>query len=222
MKNITRKLAALSIIVTGAIAIAPNHVQAQSTLGWQDNTTNFVPVGDGESPIDESFSVTFNTEPVNVNVSTGIFDNFFPSTPILVNVPTTTSGFTFDSSVSATASIYTNDSSLVFDFSDVEPGLTATLPAGAQFEVIQDSDGAVEIDLLGGANSASEWRFAIPGIGNVTAQDSVLEFGDLVGNAGGTYTAEAEVPEPMTILGSFAVLGFGTVLKRQKNKKMSN
>jgi hypothetical protein len=30
------------------------------------------------------------------------------------------------------------------------------------------------------------------------------------------------VPEPMTILGSVAALGFGTVLKRQKNKKMSN
>ena len=228
--NLLQKLAPLGAVAFGAISIigiAVDSAQAQTiggTLGWQDNTTNFVPIGDGLNPLNESFEVTFNTELVNVNIATGYFeDELGINAPVLVSVPTTTSGFTFESNVGLppNEAFYKNDSNLEFDFNSLVPGLKATLPAGAIFQLEQEPDGAVSAELLGGENEESEWLFDIPDLGIIKAEDSVFLFGDLVGQAGGTYANEGEIerdsiPEPSTILGLVAVGGLGLALKRKK------
>ncbi|NES70186.1 MAG: hypothetical protein F6K24_35720 [Okeania sp. SIO2D1] len=120
----------------------------------------------------------------------------------------------------------TNDLKFTFDndmSGDVSDGdVMATMKAGALFLGEELNSGAVEVNLTGG-----DWWFYIPEFEDkpaktIKSRDSVLVFGDLVGDAGGTYGAEGEVvktPESASMLGVLAFGGLGLAMAKRKQEK---
>lgn len=210
-----------------------------STLEWDDATTNFnaemtAILQAGPNPPNEGmFDVTFSPPELGgvaaVFIATGHFEPFFPNLPNFFpinggNGTTGTFGLVeggvFNPNPPAAgidiAAEFELKNDLIFDFGN---GVIATLPEESQFLGELRNDGAVELEL-----ELGEWEFFIPAINDtpaktVTAQDSVFEFGDLVGEDGGSYNAEGEfnkVPEPATILGLLAFGGLTLSLKHKK------
>lgn len=232
--NLLQKLAIAGVstaIAATTIAVAPAQAQIiTGTLEWNNGTTNFNPITvDG---VFQDFDVTFSpgegSEPdlggqASVFIATGVFAPYFTDLPAFFPInggAGATGSFEFVEETGgpgAQEAIYELDGSLEFDFGN---GVTATLPDGAEFLAIVEEDEADELALLGG--EGSEWIFSVPEVGTFTADDSVFEFGDLTGDAGGTYTAEGEisdVPEPASMLGILAVGGLGLATRRKKAQK---
>ena len=238
---LTQIIPAIAVIAGVGIAAAPAQAAdfnaPLSTLEWDDATTDFNPeataVFDGGAGNTETFDVTFSPESLggvaSVFIATGDFDPYFnPPEFVPVSGATGTfglvSGGVFNPDPPAdgiaTAAEFELQNALTFTFDTTASGngspVTATLPEGTEFLGELKDDGAVEFEL-----ELGEWEFTLPNGVTGTAEDSVFEFGDLVGEAGGTYGAEGEVvhagvPEPTTILGLLAVGGLSLGLKRKK------
>ena len=251
LPNILQKLAPVGVATLGAIAatgiaIAPAQATEGeiSTLEWSDGTTNFnqemKDVLDGM--IGDSFEVIFSPDALGGQaasfIATEHFAPFFDTPGFYDIIPDDSAVGIFEllspvniapapGIVRAADFQLTNDLKFTFD-NDMngvvsEGDVMATMKAGSIFLGEELEDGAVEVELAQG-----EWWFNIPAVGDkpaqmVKAEDSVFEFGDLVGPDGGTYAAEGEivkkVPEPTAVLGLLTIGGLGLGMKRKQKQQ---
>jgi hypothetical protein len=209
MKNITRKLVALSVLVTGTIAIAPNQAQAQARaelcLSSNGIPSGIVECGDKEFSNFTSNLPNLQTLEVGINLA-GDYEVFAEVEP---SVGAGTYTLTYDVEITSP--------NRFFD----EVALDSVVdPLGAIEEVTKEVTfaGAGSPIILTSENGDSDFANFPPGVTSISVLDTISIPAD------GSFDAvendfSQTIPEPITILGSLAALGFGTVLKGQQKKK---
>jgi hypothetical protein len=210
MKNITRKLVALSVLVTGTIAIAPNQAQAQARaelcLSSNGIPSGIVECGDKEFSNFTSNLPNLQTLEVGINLA----ENYEVIAQVQPSVGAGTYTLTYDVEITSPNRFFDEVAldSVVDPLGAIEEVTKEVTFAGAGSPIILTSE------------SGSPDTASFPsGVTSISVVDTIFV------PQGGNFDAvendfnQEVVPEPITILGSLAALGFGTVLKGQQKKK---
>jgi hypothetical protein len=216
MKKFTNVSLLSTFFAIGGVATAlVTATPAQALLGnlsWSDGTNDFF--SDVNPVANDTFTVNFSPDNVTlINSATGVFVPTFTPAPPPYDQDLTVQAATFTySRTQADGFIYTLNNDLSFNFGN---GSTVTWGQGTPgVGAFVDIGGSVQFELEGPGNSHG---ITIAGTEWPPAPTDVLQFGDSVDPAGGSYNGVVDaVPEPTTILGSLVALGMGAKLKRKK------
>jgi len=213
---------AIGGVATALVTATPAQAQAQNLVGnlsWSNGTSDFF--SDVDFVNHPDFTVNFSPNPDNVtliNSASGVFVPPFtavpPAAPYTENLTTQAVGtFKYFETLSENRHVYKSTNPISFNFTN---GVNVTWGEGTQVVgQYDDPASSVQFQLLGPSTTPTITNNGVPLLGAAT---DVLEFGDSVDPAPGSYNGvvDATIPEPTTILGSLVALGMGAKLKRKK------
>lgn len=215
IKGLSSTLAGSAVLaaVAGFSFVAP-----ANALNFSDGTSSFLPDVDPTLGND-TFDVDFES-PVFVTGIDAVFESFFPGLPAVAEADVV-----YDDGAAALATfvqiapeLYELDTDIDFIFEPpftTGPVLTLSIDAGNLFELSDfDAGSDVSFTLLFGTGPSS---FDLDGeFFPVTSKS--FQFSQT--GPDGSFLVNAQtVPEPITMIGSLAALGFGGYLKRKKSTK---